>query len=107
MIQRGEIDGLKELMKKSEHQGMQTFDSALLRLFQEGYISEEEALRNADSQNNLRLRIKAMTNEDPDEAAPSLKLVNEEPPHEGDDFNLGNQNGLDSDLGAAMPVRNQ
>lgn len=88
MIQRGEIDGLKEIMKKSEHQGMQTFDSDLLNLFQQGRISEEEALRNADSQNNLRLRIKAMTNDGAGEVATALELVSDEPPEEKDDFNI-------------------
>jgi len=45
-------------MEKSENLGMKTFDKALFDLFQEGKISEEEALKNADSANNLRLRIK-------------------------------------------------
>jgi|TARA_R110000772_G_scaffold245757_1_gene359244 twitching motility protein PilU len=58
LILKGEIDGIKEVMAKSENQGMKTFDSALLELFQEGLISEEEALRNADSPNNVRLKIK-------------------------------------------------
>jgi twitching motility protein PilU len=88
MIQRGEIDGLKEIMKKSEHQGMQTFDSDLLKLFQQGRISEEEALRNADSQNNLRLRIKAMTNDGAGEVATALELVSDDPPEEKDDFSV-------------------
>ncbi len=88
MIQRGEIDGLKEIMKKSEHQGMQTFDSDLLKLFQQGRISEEEALRNADSQNNLRLRIKAMTNDGAGEVATALELVSDDPPEEKDEFNV-------------------
>ncbi|GAB3318313.1 PilT/PilU family type 4a pilus ATPase [Haliea atlantica] len=58
LILKGEIDGIKEVMKKSENQGMKTFDSAVFELWEEGLISEEEALRNADSVNNLRLRIK-------------------------------------------------
>ena len=53
----GEIE-IKEMMEKSENLGMKTFDKALFDLFQEGKISEEEALKNADSANNLRLRIK-------------------------------------------------
>ncbi|HEX5514177.1 MAG TPA: PilT/PilU family type 4a pilus ATPase [Gammaproteobacteria bacterium] len=56
-IGRGEIGLLKEVMEKSAPQGMQTFDMALLKLYQEGRISLDEALRNADSANNLRLRI--------------------------------------------------
>lgn len=58
LILRGEVDGIKEAMQKSENIGMKTFDSALFELYQEGLISEEEALRNADSANNVRLKIK-------------------------------------------------
>ncbi|OZG72566.1 type IV pili twitching motility protein PilT [Hahella sp. CCB-MM4] len=58
LILRGEIESIKEAMQKSENLGMQTFDTALFKLVQEGRISEEEALRNADSANNLRLRLK-------------------------------------------------
>lgn len=58
LILRGEIAGIKEMMEKSEEMGMMTFDKALFDLHQAGRISEEEALRNADSANNLRLRIK-------------------------------------------------
>ncbi len=57
LILKGEIHSIKEIMKKSENIGMQTFDSALYKLYKDGRISLEEALRNADSQNNLRLRI--------------------------------------------------
>jgi twitching motility protein PilU len=57
LIKRGEVTGLKEVMEKSEIMGMRTFDSALFGLYKEGRISLEEALRNADSPNNLRLRI--------------------------------------------------
>ncbi len=58
LIQRGEIEGIKEVMKKSEDSGMKTYDTALFELFMEGLISEEEAVRNADSPNNVRLKIK-------------------------------------------------
>jgi twitching motility protein PilU len=57
MIKRGNIAEIKEVMEKSENLGMQTFDSALFKLYKEGRITEEEALRNADSANNLRLKI--------------------------------------------------
>lgn len=57
LILKGEISKIKEVMAKSENIGMQTFDAALYKLYKEGRISLEEALRNADSQNNLRLRI--------------------------------------------------
>ena len=58
LILRGEIDGIKEIMQKSENIGMKTFDTALFELYREGLINEEEALRNADSPNNVRLKIK-------------------------------------------------
>ncbi len=58
LILRGEVDGIKEVMQKSENVGMKTFDTALFELFQEGKIGEDDALRNADSPNNVRLKIK-------------------------------------------------
>ena len=61
LIQKGDIHGIKEVMEKSENVGMQTFDSHLLRLFKEGTISMEEALRNSDSPNNLKLKINLST----------------------------------------------
>lgn len=57
LIKKGEIDQIKEVMEKSNEQGMRSFDQALMRLCVEGKISMEEALRNADSANNLRLQI--------------------------------------------------
>lgn len=58
LIRRSEFGELKGIMEKSGEAGMQTFDEALYRLVVEGVISEEEALKHADSQNNLRLRLK-------------------------------------------------
>ena len=49
---------MKELIAKSNELGMQTFDQALYTLYEEGSIKYEDALRNADSVNDLRLRIK-------------------------------------------------
>ena len=63
LILRGEIEGIKEIMQKSENLGMQTFDTALFRLYVDGRISLDEALKNADSANNLRLRIKLNSKE--------------------------------------------
>ncbi len=57
MIKKGDLSSIKEIMEKSENMGMQTFDGALFKLHQAGKISLEEALKNADSPNNLRLRI--------------------------------------------------
>ncbi|MCW8932757.1 MAG: PilT/PilU family type 4a pilus ATPase [Gammaproteobacteria bacterium] len=57
LIKSGQVGEVKEVMEKGEAQGMQTFDSALLKLYKAGKISVEEALKNADSKNNLRLKI--------------------------------------------------
>ncbi len=57
-IHKGEVETIKEIMSKSENLGMQTFDAALFKLYEDGKISFEDALKNADSANNLRLRIK-------------------------------------------------
>ena len=58
LIFKGEVSQIKEIMSKSTQLGMQTFDQALFDHFEKGIISYEEAIRNADSQNELRLRIK-------------------------------------------------
>ncbi|ROO00557.1 type IV pili twitching motility protein PilT [Pseudomonas moraviensis] len=58
LIRRGQFEDLKPMMEKSTELGMQTFDAALFALVAEGAISEQEALKNADSVNNLKLRIK-------------------------------------------------
>jgi twitching motility protein PilU len=58
LIFKGKIHEMKELMSKSNEHGMQTFDQALFELYEEDYITYEDALRNADSVNDLRLRIK-------------------------------------------------
>ncbi len=57
LIKSGQVNEIKEIMEKSESQGMQTFDSALLKLYKSGKITLDEALKNADSKNNLRLKI--------------------------------------------------
>ncbi len=58
LIFKGEVVEIKEIMKKSRELGMQTFDQALFDLYEGGRISYEDALRNADSVNDLRLQIK-------------------------------------------------
>lgn len=58
LIFKGEVSEIKEIMKKSNELGMQTFDQALFQLHEAGHISYEDALRNADSVNDVRLRIK-------------------------------------------------
>src|SRR5690606_17784420 len=57
-IRDGEIHKIKEVMKESTNLGMKTFDQALFELYQAGEISYEDALRHADSQNEVRLKIK-------------------------------------------------
>jgi len=58
LIFKGEVHEIKEIMKKSRELGMQTFDQALFDLYEAGSISYEDAMRNADSMNELRLAIK-------------------------------------------------
>ena len=58
LIFKGEVHGIKEVMKKSRELGMQTFDQALFDLYEAGKISYEDALRFADSMNEVRLTIK-------------------------------------------------
>ena len=82
LIKQGKVLEIKEVMEKSEQQGMKTFDSALFDLYKSGKISHEEALKNADSKNNLRLRIQLSEGEDggggdTDDSA-GLSLVNKD-----------------------------
>ncbi len=58
LILKGDVGAIKEAMEGGEQHGMRTFDQALFQLWRDGRISEIEALRNADSANNLRLKIK-------------------------------------------------
>ncbi len=58
LIFKGEVGEIKEVMRRSRDIGMQTFDQALFDAFEEGTISYQDALRNADSPNDLRLQIK-------------------------------------------------
>ena len=62
LILKGKVYEMKELIKSSTELGMQTFDQALFNLFEEGMIDQNEALRNADSVNDLRLRMKLESN---------------------------------------------
>jgi twitching motility protein PilU len=58
LIFKGEVGEIKEIMKRSREMGMQTFDQALFDLYEAGMVTYEDALRNADSVNDLRLQIK-------------------------------------------------
>ena len=66
LIFKGEVHEIKEIMKKSRELGMQTFDQALFDHFENGRITYEDALRNADSINDLRLQIKLHSKESKD-----------------------------------------
>jgi twitching motility protein PilU len=72
LIFKGEVHEMKSLMAKSNEQGMITFDQALFNLFEAGAITYEDALRNADSVNDLRLRVKLES-----KAAKSSDLMDE------------------------------
>jgi len=58
LIKKAEVDTLKEAMEQSVEEGCQTFDHVLFQLYKEEKITLEQALINADSANNLRLKIK-------------------------------------------------
>ncbi len=63
LIKKGEVGSIKEVMQKSNEQGMQTFDQALFNLYQQGLITYADALHHADSPNDLRLMIKLRSND--------------------------------------------
>lgn len=74
LINKGQIGAIKEAMKESNEPGAITFDQALLALFREGRISQEEALRNADSRNDLSLEIRMSEMHDDTDAVDKLIL---------------------------------
>jgi twitching motility protein PilU len=81
LIFRGEVAMIKDIMAKSTRLGMQTFDQALFQLYEDGVISYEEAIRNADSKNEIRLRIKLQSKREgaaTAEQGESLQLAEEE-----------------------------
>jgi twitching motility protein PilU len=81
LIFRGEVAMIKDVMAKSNRLGMQTFDQALFQLYEDGVIAYDEAIRNADSKNELRLRIKLQSKREgaaQAEQEESLQLAEEE-----------------------------
>lgn len=81
LIFKGEVGKIKEIMAKSTRLGMQTFDQSLFILYDEGTITYEEAIRNADSKNELRLRIKLESKRDSsaaDQQSETLRIMEEE-----------------------------
>lgn len=88
MVRKGEVHKLKELMTRSNELGMQTFDQALYRLYDEGVITYEDAIAHADSKNDLRLMIKLKSETDANylsNAADDLEMEEED---SGDRFRL-------------------
>ena len=80
LIFKGEVAKIKDVMARSTRLGMKTFDQSLYELYETGFISYEDALRNADSKNELRLRIKLESkreNKGVDDGG-ALKIVEEE-----------------------------
>ncbi len=88
LIKRGEIDTLKEAMETSTQEGAQTFDQSAFELYAAGLISEEQALANADSANNLRIKIKQLeiSRKNPGQRRQALL-------HEGDGIRLDEGRG--------------
>ncbi len=81
LIFKGDVGQIKDIMAKSTRLGMQTFDQALFDLYESGTISYEEAMRNADSKNELRLRIKLESKRDSaaaEQQAESLRIMEED-----------------------------
>ncbi|XZG69105.1 PilT/PilU family type 4a pilus ATPase [Chitinibacteraceae bacterium HSL-7] len=89
LIFKGDVGGVKTAMQKSRQLGMQTFDMALFDLYESGRISMEEALKNADSLNELRLRIKLESRhtrkDDHASGLDHLSIVHDEPAEEEED----------------------
>lgn len=91
LILKDEFDLIKEAMEKSSNMGMQTFDQALMKLANEGKITEDEAIKNADSQNNVRLQFSlAKKGSNQAGALAGLSLIKDEPE---EDEEAGAQSG--------------
>jgi twitching motility protein PilU len=73
LIFKGDIPEIKEIMKRSTELGMQTFDQSLFQLYEDELISYEDALRNADSLNDLRLQIKLNSRHGDRDASPGMQ----------------------------------
>lgn len=74
-IRKAKIDEIKQVMKDSVHHGMITFDQSLLRLYQDGLISYEDAVRHADSANEVRLAVKLSEGGDAESLSNRLRNV--------------------------------
>ena len=83
LIFRGEVSKIKEVMARSTRIGMKTFDQCLFELYEGGFISYDDAIRNADSKNELRLRVKLESKRDtrPADDVGNLSLMEEDEGH--------------------------
>ncbi len=82
LIFKGEVVKIRDVMARSNRLGMKTFDQSLFELYEAGFISYEDALRNADSKNELRLRVKLESHrESPSLDDGSLAIMDEEEDH--------------------------
>lgn len=75
MVLKARLEEIKEIMEKSENLGMRTFDAALYYLYRDGKIAQDEAIANADSPNNLRLRIKLADGSSEENSSASQEAV--------------------------------
>ena len=83
LIRKGLIDEIKEAMEQGETGGMMTFDHALLQLVEQGKIDEAEALKNADSENNVRLAIQQLKTQSQDVQGGGFTLEDNAEPDPG------------------------
>lgn len=74
LIKKGDIDSLRGAIEQAQGLGMQSFDQSLFELFQEGKISEQQALDNADSKNNLSVKLRLASGRPADESFSDLTL---------------------------------
>lgn len=74
LILKGDVHEIKSVMTRSRELGMQTFDQSLFKLYEDGLISYEDAIRNADSHNDLRLKIKLDSKRKPENEAMEHEL---------------------------------
>jgi twitching motility protein PilU len=81
LIKKAEIDTLKEAMEQNINEGCQTFDESLFRLARDGKIDAEQALANADSANNLRIRLRGedLSAGKPAAESPSFRIQGHRP----------------------------
>ncbi len=86
LVRKGEVDTLKEAMHRDSKEGCQTFDQALAQLYSERRISTEEALANADSRNNLRIKLNEVDHRLAARPAVEEEEIETEPPGPADEL---------------------